>query len=148
MIRAWNCKAEPVRLHTSPSAILKKKTFRAPAIYQNTIMKSIHSNITKCCATTKTGGAVFGEIWVDSRSTKFDNFPYKMRLQNAKSNLGERAGATWPVRVRIMLGSFPNRPPLVKMTLHPFSAHFTSSFWNSGAIFGNVGRWRLLLRAM
>ena len=38
-------------------------------------------------------GAVFGEIWVDSRSAKCCNFQYKMRLQSAKSNLGERAGA-------------------------------------------------------
>ena len=38
-------------------------------------------------------GAVFGEIWIDSRSAKCCNFPYKMRLRSAKSNLGERAGA-------------------------------------------------------
>ena len=38
-------------------------------------------------------GAVFGEIWVDSRSAKCCNFPYKMHLRSAKSNLGERAGA-------------------------------------------------------
>ena len=38
-------------------------------------------------------GAVFGQIWVDSRSAKCCNFQYKMRLQSAKSNLGERAGA-------------------------------------------------------
>ena len=38
-------------------------------------------------------GAAFGEIWVDSRSAKCCNFPYKMRLRSAKSNLGERAGA-------------------------------------------------------
>ena len=52
---------------------------------------------------------VFGEIWVDSRSAKCCNFQYKMRLQSAKSNLGEWA------RVRddeAMVGSFSNRPPL------------------------------------
>ena len=38
-------------------------------------------------------GAVFGEIWVDSRSVKCCNFQYKMRLRRAKSKLGERAGA-------------------------------------------------------
>ena len=38
-------------------------------------------------------GEAFGEIWVDSRSAKCFNFQYKMRLQSAKSNLGERAGA-------------------------------------------------------
>ena len=38
-------------------------------------------------------GAVFGEIWIDSRSAKCCNFPYKMRLGSAKSKLAERAGA-------------------------------------------------------
>ena len=38
-------------------------------------------------------GTVFGEIWVDSRSAKCCNFQYNLRLQSAKSNLGERAGA-------------------------------------------------------
>ena len=37
-------------------------------------------------------GAAFGDIWVDSRSAKRCNFHYKMRLQSATSNLGERAG--------------------------------------------------------
>ena len=35
-------------------------------------------------------GAVFGEIWVDSRSVKCCNFPYKMRCRGGKSKLGER----------------------------------------------------------
>ena len=39
-------------------------------------------------------GAVFREIWVASRSAKCCNFQYKTRLRSAKSNLGERAGAT------------------------------------------------------
>ena len=38
-------------------------------------------------------GEVFGEIWVDSRCAKCYNFQYQMRLQSAKSNLGEWAGA-------------------------------------------------------
>ena len=38
-------------------------------------------------------GAIFGEIWVDSRSAKCCNFQYKMRPRSAKSKLGERAGA-------------------------------------------------------
>ena len=37
-------------------------------------------------------GAVFGEIWVDSRRAKCYNFQYKTRLRSAKSILGERAG--------------------------------------------------------
>ena len=36
-------------------------------------------------------GAVFCEIWIDSRSAKCCNFQYKMRLRSVKSNLGERA---------------------------------------------------------
>ncbi len=50
-------------------------------------------------------GAVFGQIWVDSRGAKCFNFPYKMRLRSAKSTLGEGAGARWRVWVRIMLES-------------------------------------------
>ena len=38
-------------------------------------------------------GAVFGKIWVDSRSVKRCIFPYKMRLRSTKNKLGERAGA-------------------------------------------------------
>ena len=38
-------------------------------------------------------GAVFGEVWVDSRSAKRCNFQYKTCLRSVKSNLGERAGA-------------------------------------------------------
>ena len=57
-------------------------------------------------------GAAFGEIRVDSRSTKCRIFLYKMRLQSLKSKLGEGGGARWPVHVRIMLGSFSHCPPL------------------------------------
>ena len=38
-------------------------------------------------------GAAFGEILRDSRSAKCCIFSYKMRLQSATSNLGERVGA-------------------------------------------------------
>ena len=38
-------------------------------------------------------GVASGEMWVDSRSAKCCNFQYKMRLQSAKSNLGERVSA-------------------------------------------------------
>ena len=57
-------------------------------------------------------GAVFGEIWVDSRSAKCCNFQYKMRLRSAKSNLGERPVGddefmfgSWSDHVRIMVES-------------------------------------------
>ena len=38
-------------------------------------------------------GAVFGEIWVDSRSAKCCNFQYKMRCRGGKSKLCERTGS-------------------------------------------------------
>ena len=37
-------------------------------------------------------GAVFGEIWKDSRSAKCCIFQYKMLLVSVKSNLGCEAG--------------------------------------------------------
>ncbi len=52
---------------------------------------------------------IFGEMWVGSPSAKCCNSPDKTCLQWAKSNLGERAGARWPVKgsdhVRIILAS-------------------------------------------
>ena len=38
-------------------------------------------------------GAAFRGAWRDSRGAKCCIFQYKMHLQSAKSNLGERAGA-------------------------------------------------------
>ena len=38
-------------------------------------------------------GAAFREILIDSRSAKCCIFPYKMRLQDAKSKVSEAAGA-------------------------------------------------------
>ena len=63
-------------------------------------------------------GAVFGEIWVDSRSAKCCNFQSKMRLRSAKSNLGER----------FMLGSWSDHArivPALELTLQLFSANFS-----------------------
>ena len=37
-------------------------------------------------------GALFGELWNDSRSAKCCIFPYKMLVVSAKSNLGCAAG--------------------------------------------------------
>ena len=50
-------------------------------------------------------GAVFGEIWVDSRSAKCCNFPYKMRCRGGKSKLGERTGSVLQLHGRIILES-------------------------------------------
>ena len=96
-------------------------------------------------------GAVFGEIWVDSRSVKRCNFHYKMRLRSAKGKLGERAGARWRVHVRIMLGSCSNRPRIVNdvsAVFGEFLLDFGMQFCVAGAVFGEVGGWCLLLRAL
>ena len=50
-------------------------------------------------------GAVFGEIWHDSRSAKPLIFPNKMRLVSAKSNLSCAAGCGLWFHSRIILGS-------------------------------------------
>ena len=61
-------------------------------------------------------GAVFGEIWVDSRSAKRCNFQYKMRCRGGKSKLRERTGSVLQFHARIGFGSWSdhprNRPPL------------------------------------
>ena len=49
-------------------------------------------------------GAVFGEIWVDSRSAKCCNFQYKMRCRAGKSKLCERTGSVLQFHGRIMVG--------------------------------------------
>ena len=58
-------------------------------------------------------GAVFREIWNDSRSAKCCNFQYKMLVASAKSNLGHEAGCGLTVacsdHARIILGSFSER---------------------------------------
>ena len=68
-------------------------------------------------------GAVFGEIWNDSRSAKCCIFQYKMLVVGVKGNLGCEAGCGLTVSCsdhgRIMVGSFSDQ-----MTFHPFSANF------------------------
>ena len=55
-------------------------------------------------------GAVFGEIWNDSRSAKCCIFQYKMLVVGVKSNLGCEAGCGLTVSFsdhgRIILGSW------------------------------------------
>ena len=59
-------------------------------------------------------GAVFGEIWNDSRSAKCCIFQYKMLVVGVKGNLGCEAGCGLKVSFsdhsRIMPGSFSDRP--------------------------------------
>ena len=59
-------------------------------------------------------GAVFGEIWNDSRSAKCCIFQYKMLVVGVKGNLGCEAGCgltvSWSDHARIMVGSWSDRP--------------------------------------
>ena len=68
-------------------------------------------------------GAVFGEIWNDSRSAKRCNFQYKMLVVGVKSNLGCEAGCGGRFPARMLLGSFSDRPAL-EMTFQLFSRNF------------------------
>ena len=62
-------------------------------------------------------GAVFGEIWNDSRSAKCCIFQYKMLVVGVKSNLGCEAGCgvtvSWSDHSRIILGSFSDRSRII-----------------------------------
>ena len=62
-------------------------------------------------------GAVFGEIWNDSRSAKCCIFQYKMLVVGVKSNLGCEAGCGLTVSFsdhgRNGLGSWSDRPRIV-----------------------------------
>ena len=49
-------------------------------------------------------GAVFGEIWVDSRSAKCCIFQYKMRCRGGKSKLCEQTGSVLQFHGRTMVG--------------------------------------------
>ena len=70
-------------------------------------------------------GAVFGEIWNDSRSAKCCIFQYKMLVVGVKSNLGCEAGCGLTVSCsdhsRIMVGSFSDRPRIVNDVSSVFS---------------------------
>ena len=72
-------------------------------------------------------GAVFGEIWNDSRSTKYSIFQYKMLVVGVKSNLGCEAGYGLTATVlcsdhsRIMVGLFSDRPRIVNNVSSVFS---------------------------
>ena len=65
-------------------------------------------------------GAVFGEIWNDSRSAKRCIFQYKMLVVGVKGNLGCEAGCgltvSWSDHARIGRA--------LEMTFQPFSANF------------------------
>ena len=87
-------------------------------------------------------GAVFGEIWVDSRSAKCCNFQYKMRCRGGKSKLCERTGSVLQFQGRIMIGSCSNRPRIgndASTVFGKFFLDFRVQFCVAGAVFGEVG---------
>ena len=92
-------------------------------------------------------GAVFGEIWNDSRSAKCCNFQYKMLVVGVKSNLGCEAGCgvtvSWSDPARIILGMVSDRPRIgndVSAVFEKFLQNFGESFCVAGAVFGEFGQ--------
>ena len=84
-------------------------------------------------------GAVFGEIWNDSRSAKCCIFQYKMLVVGVKSNLGCEAGCGLTVsrsdHSRIMVGSCSDRPRIgndVSAVFSKFLLDFGRSFFVAG----------------
>ena len=100
-------------------------------------------------------GAVFGEIWNDSRSAKCCIFQYKMLVVGVKGNLGCEAGCgltvSWSDHSRIMVGSCSDRPRIgndVSSVFSKFLSDSGRSFFVAGAVFGEFGLRRMLLRAL
>ena len=92
-------------------------------------------------------GAVFPEIWNDSRSAKCCIFQYKMLVGSAKSNLGCEAGCgltvSWSDHGRIMLETVSDRSRIVNdvsSVLDKLLGNFGESFCVAGAVFGEVGQ--------
>ena len=94
-------------------------------------------------------GAVFGEIWKDSRSAKCCIFRDKMLAASAQSNLGCAAGCR-------VTGSCSDHSPIMLGSAPQWKRRFTR-FWKicllswsviSGTIFGDVGGWLPLPRAL
>ena len=65
-------------------------------------------------------GAVFGEIWNDSRSAKCCIFQYKMLVVGVKSNLGCEAGCG----VTVSCSDHSRIGPALEMTFQLFSRNF------------------------
>ena len=65
-------------------------------------------------------GAVFGEIWNDSRSAKCCIFQYKMLVVGVKSNLGCEAGCG----VTVSCSDHSRIGPALEMTFHLFWRNF------------------------
>ena len=66
-------------------------------------------------------GAVFGEIWNDSRSVKCCIFQYKMLVVGVKSNLGCEAGCG----LTVSCSDHSRIGRALEMTFHLFSQNFS-----------------------
>ena len=93
-------------------------------------------------------GAAFGDILGDSRSAKRCIFPYKMRLQDGTSKVSEAAGARWRFHARIILGLSSNRLSIGRSNSWSFRWNLELVDFVAGAVFGEVGGWLCLLRAL
>ena len=92
-------------------------------------------------------GAVFGEIWNDSRSAKCCIFQYKMLVVGVKgiTSVARRVAddgfmvGSWSDRSRIGLGSWSDRSRIgndVSAVFEKFVGNFGESFCVAGAVFG------------
>ena len=83
-------------------------------------------------------GAVFGEIWVDSRSAKCCNFQYKCVAEG-----GKVSSANGRVQFcNFMFGSCSNRPRIgndASTVFGKFFFDFGVQFCVAGGVFGEVG---------
>ena len=93
-------------------------------------------------------GAAFRAILGDSRSAKCCIFPYKMRLQDGTSKVSEAAGARWRFYPRIILGMCSNRLSIGGSYSRSFRWNLELTDFVAGAVFGEVGGWLCLLRAL
>ena len=92
--------------------------------------------------------AALGEILIDSRNAKCRIFPYKMRLQGGTRKVSEAAGARWRFHGRIILGLSSNRLSIGGSTSRSFRWNLELADFVAGAVFGEVGGWLCLLRAL
>ena len=78
-------------------------------------------------------GAVFGEIWNDSRSAKCCIFQYKMLVVGVKSNLGCEAGCGLTVSCSDhgwnSLGTVSDRPRIVNDVSSVCFGEISLKFW-------------------
>ena len=75
-------------------------------------------------------------------------FTIQNRLQDGTSKVSEAAGARWRFCVRIMLELSSNRLSIGGSTSGSFRSNLELQDFVAGAVFGEVGGWLYLLRAL